>query len=95
MFERLLESLIGLDRLLRARHRFASHLLGLVKPDPAIYRAVERETGHPGSRILFFDDLEANVRGAREVGWTGVRVDPRGDTAAQMLAALRTHRLLR
>jgi putative hydrolase of the HAD superfamily len=80
--------------VLRVRHRFGSHLLGVVKPAAAIYEAVTKATGHAPSRVLFFDDVEANVRGARAVGWTAVRVDPDGDTAAQMLGALRTHRLL-
>jgi FMN phosphatase YigB (HAD superfamily) len=80
--------------VLRARRRFASHLLGLVKPDPAIYRVVERETGHAAERILFFDDLEPNVEAARSVGWTSERIDPDGDPAAQMLDALRRHGVL-
>ena len=75
--------------VLRARHRFASHLLGLVKPDPAIYRAVEERTGHAPERILFFDDLPENVSAAEASGWTAERIDPSGDTAAQMLDALR------
>lgn len=79
--------------VLRADHHFASHLLGLLKPDPAIYRAVEGGTGHDASRILFFDDSAANVEGARAVGWTAEHVDPRGDPAAQMLATLERHGL--
>lgn len=77
--------------LLRARHRFASHLLGLMKPDPAIYRVVERETGLRAPRILLFDDLEPNVAAARAVGWRAERIDPAIDPAAQMLAALGEH----
>lgn len=80
--------------LRRARHRFASHLLGLVKPDPAIYREVERRTGHDAGRILFFDDLEANVEGVRAVGWTAERVGPDGDVARRVPASLRRHRLV-
>jgi putative hydrolase of the HAD superfamily len=77
--------------VLRARHRFASHLLGLVKPDRAIYRAVEERTGHAPERILFFDDLPENVSAAQASGWKAERIDPSGDTAAQMLSALRRH----
>jgi putative hydrolase of the HAD superfamily len=72
----------------RLGHHFASHLLRLRKPDPAIYRAVERATGHQGDQVLFFDDLPANVDGARLVGWRAVLVDPAGDPAAQVLGAL-------
>jgi FMN phosphatase YigB (HAD superfamily) len=74
--------------VLRADHHFASHLLGVMKPDPAIYRAVEEGTGCPSARILFFDDKAANVDGATAAGWAAVRVDPDGDPAAQMLDTL-------
>jgi FMN phosphatase YigB (HAD superfamily) len=72
----------------RLRHQFASHRFGMMKPDPAIYRAVETATGHAGSSILFFDDLPENVAAAQAVGWRAVLIDPTGDPAAQVLAAL-------
>ena len=75
----------------RLRHRFASHELGLNKPDPAIYRHVERQLGYTGKRILFFDDTEENVIAAREVGWRAERIDPASDTARQMTGALAEH----
>ncbi|HZL37765.1 MAG TPA: HAD family phosphatase [Tepidisphaeraceae bacterium] len=62
-----------LDRL---THRFASHLVGARKPDPAIYEHVERATGRAGSEILFFDDLPENVEGAAKRGWRVCRIDP-------------------
>ena len=77
--------------VLRARHRYASHLIGARKPDRAAFEAVERGTGHDPARILFFDDRPANVEGARTAGWTAELVDHAGDTAEQMLAALRSH----
>lgn len=40
----------------RARQRFASHLMGVAKPDRRAYQHVERATGRSGSEILFFDD---------------------------------------
>lgn len=72
----------------RLDHHFGSHRLGLAKPDPAIYRAVEAATGQSGRSILFFDDLPGNVAGAEAVGWRAVLIDPSGDPAAQVLAAL-------
>jgi len=69
-------------------HQHASHLLGLAKPDAAIFRAFERETGFAGAQIVFFDDLEANVDAAKTGGWRAVQIDPDADTAAQMRAAL-------
>ncbi|MBX3388812.1 MAG: HAD-IA family hydrolase [Phycisphaeraceae bacterium] len=78
----------------RLRHRHASHLLGLLKPDDAIYAAFERETGFAGDSIVFFDDLEENVQAARARGWCAIRIDHAGDTAAQIRAALRDLRIL-
>jgi glucose-1-phosphatase len=72
----------------RLGHHFASHRLGLMKPDPAIYRAVEAATGYSGKAILFFDDLPANVDGASLAGWRGVLIDAAGDPAMQVLRAL-------
>ena len=64
------------DRLTRA---FASHLVKLRKPDDAIYEHLERETGVPGEAIVFFDDVEENVEGARRRGWRACHVDPAPD----------------
>ena len=75
--------------LVRARHRFASHLLGVEKPDPRAYRHVERATRHTADRILYFDDRPDFIEGALAVGWTAELVDHTGDTAAQMLTSLR------
>jgi FMN phosphatase YigB (HAD superfamily) len=69
-------------------HRHASHLLGLAKPDPAIYRAFEEHSGVSAGTILFFDDRTENVAAARIAGWHAVLIDPRGDTTAQAAAVL-------
>lgn len=78
----------------RLQHAVASHLAGVLKPDPAIYRAFEVTSGQPASRVLFFDDLPENVEAARALGWRAERIDPTGDTAAQLSAALRRHGVL-
>lgn len=75
----------------RLRHAFASHLVGAAKPERAIYEAVERETGVAGRRVLFFDDIEAYVAAARDAGWQAERIDPVGDTAAQLMGHLRRY----
>ena len=77
--------------LTRVRHRFASHLLRVEKPDPRAYHHVERATGHVADRILFFDDRQENVEGARAVGGTAELIDYTRDTTAQLLASLRQH----
>jgi putative hydrolase of the HAD superfamily len=72
----------------RLDHLFASHRLGLMKPDPATYRAVQTATGYSGQSILFFDDRPENVAAAKALGWRAVQIDPTGDPAAQILRTL-------
>jgi putative hydrolase of the HAD superfamily len=64
---------LPLDRL---DHRFASHLVGMRKPDGRIYAHAERETGAAGGEIVFFDDVEENVAAALRRGWRAHRIDP-------------------
>lgn len=73
----------------RLRHRHASHLLGLAKPDAAIYHAFARETGFAPNRIVFFDDLAENIQAARAAGWNAHQINHTGDTAQQMRTHLR------
>ena len=39
------------------------------KPDPEIYRIMERRIGLAPEDLLFFDDSPANVEAARSLGW--------------------------
>ena len=80
--------------LLRLQHPHASHLLGVAKPDLAIYRAFEKSTGFIGARILFFDDRIDNVEAARSLGWRAERVDPKTETVPQIRRLLRTHQVM-
>ncbi|MFC6358787.1 HAD family phosphatase [Luteococcus peritonei] len=50
--------------------RFVSGVLGLLKPDEAIYAHVEQELGLPGSELAFIDDRPANLDAAAAHGWT-------------------------
>jgi len=69
----------------RLRHRFGSHLVGLRKPDDAIYAHVERKTGFSGPQIVFFDDMIENVEGAQRRGWRAHHIDrERDEPVAQM-----------
>jgi len=77
--------------LLRLAHRHASHLIGAGKPDAVIYETFERETGHGGPEILFFDDLPENVAAARACGWRAERIDHAAETAPQIRDHLRRH----
>ena len=49
--------------------QFISGHLGMMKPDPAIYDALEKATEIPPSRLLFTDDRPDNIEAARERGW--------------------------
>ena len=71
----------------------ASHLLGHAKPDAAIYEAFVEAAGLGKARVLFFDDTKPNVDAARRYGWAARHIDYAGDPAAQMMAALRHHRI--
>ncbi|MDE1854838.1 MAG: HAD family phosphatase [Candidatus Micrarchaeota archaeon] len=49
-------------------HRFASCEIGMRKPSAAIYRYALRHMGFGGREVIFIDNLEENVRGARRAG---------------------------
>jgi len=66
----------------------ASQVIGHNKPAEEAYRAFESLTGAAGSQILFFEDGESNVAAAAALGWNAVLVDPQGDQAKTIRAAL-------
>src|SRR5690606_18769998 len=52
---------------------FYSHNLKLAKPQPEIYSVVQSQIGALPEEILFIDDLDKNVQGAQEAGWTATK----------------------
>jgi putative hydrolase of the HAD superfamily len=52
-------------------HMVISGLVGVAKPDPAIYRLAAEGVGLPPERCFFIDDAPRNVEAAREVGMGG------------------------
>ena len=62
----------GLDRY--AERIFASHQLGMAKPDAEIFHFVIDQLGSAPDRILFVDDNLANVDAARATGLRAERV---------------------
>lgn len=52
-------------------HIFVSAELGMIKPDPDIYRHVARELGVQPADLVFVDNKAVNVDGARAAGLTG------------------------
>ena len=71
---------------LGARH--ASHLFGLMKPDPHIYRRFEQAMGAQPAEILFFDDGPANVAAARQRGWRAEQITDPDDSLPELCRAL-------
>ena len=53
-------------------HLCFSGELGIVKPSPAIYHVCLEALGVPASQVLFIDDREVNITGARAVGIRGI-----------------------
>lgn len=68
------------------REFVASYQLGVLKPDPRIYREVLRRSGLPADACVFIDDRSANVEGALRVGMRGVRFESPAQCAAALAA---------
>ncbi|KAG0204723.1 hypothetical protein BGX28_003428 [Mortierella sp. GBA30] len=56
-------------------HYIESAILGLRKPDPAIYLKACEIVGVQPSEVVFLDDIGANLKSAQGVGITTVRVE--------------------
>lgn len=68
--------------------KMASHLVGLNKPDPEIFRLYARQFELEPTEIYFFDDNLPNVLAAQREGWNAANITPGEDTAQQMRAHL-------
>ena len=55
-------------------HHFASHLIGKIKPDAEAFQHVTEVLRCEPQEVLFLDDNDMNVVGARSIGMQGVRV---------------------
>ncbi|GHH24131.1 haloacid dehalogenase [Streptomyces gardneri] len=64
-----------------------SELVGMAKPDPAIYELALDRIGLPGERCVFVDDHAVNLPPAAELGIATVHVTDE-DTAVAELEAL-------
>jgi putative hydrolase of the HAD superfamily len=61
-----------------------SHEVGLLKPDAAIYRLAVQRAGLPAERVLFIDDLSANVHGAQAAGLQAIQHVSTEQTRAEL-----------
>jgi putative hydrolase of the HAD superfamily len=61
----------------RFHHVFESSKLGSRKPEPVFYQRACRLAGVNPKRVVFLDDLGVNLKPAREMGMTTIKVvDP-------------------
>jgi glucose-1-phosphatase len=49
-----------------------SYEVGTMKPDPAIYEALEKRAGRRGADIVYLDDRPENVAGGAARGWRAI-----------------------
>ena len=68
---------------------FSSHLLGEIKPDEAVFRAVLRALDAEPDEVRLFDDSTANVESARRVGIRAFLVHGIDDVRACLADATR------
>jgi glucose-1-phosphatase len=79
-------SAVHADLLGHFRNIYLSSTIGLRKPDRAAYDHVVGAIGVPAWRIVFFDDLGANIEGARACGLMAVHVTSSADVAEALTA---------
>jgi len=65
-----------------------SRVVGLRKPDPRIYELACRELSVPPPRTAFLDDIGANLKPARALGMTTIKVDDPGVALRELGAVL-------
>ncbi len=65
--------------------------VGLVKPDPAIFRALLQRIGRPAAECVFIDDSPANLQAARSLGFLSILFE----SAAQLEHELESLGILR
>jgi epoxide hydrolase-like predicted phosphatase len=59
----------------RFHHVVESRVVGLRKPDPEIYRLACRVVGVEPPEVVFLDDIGSNLKSARALGMTTIKVD--------------------
>lgn len=71
-------------------HKFASHLMGKVKPDIEAFQEVKRGLRVPAHQILFLDDNQLNVEAATLAGFVASKVVG----FSELNSVLKNHRVL-
>ena len=68
-------------------HMIESAKIGLRKPDPKIYRMMVEALGVDPKRCIYLDDLGINLKPAREMGMTTIKVVSAKQALAELEAA--------
>ena len=68
-------------------HAFVSGQMGVIKPEPAIYAAVEAAAGIAPEGLLFTDDRPENIHAAAARGWQTHLFTSGRDWAARLVRA--------
>jgi putative hydrolase of the HAD superfamily len=68
-------------------HVIESARIGLRKPDPRIYRMMVEALGVDPKRCIYLDDLGVNLKPARELGMTTIKVVAAAQALAELEAA--------
>jgi epoxide hydrolase-like predicted phosphatase len=69
-----------------------SHEVGHLKPEPAVYGMVCERLGVAPAEVLFLDDVQANVDGARAVGMRAITFLNTGQAISDLEAQLTNER---
>jgi putative hydrolase of the HAD superfamily len=78
----------GIDEAMSLfQHVIESSKVGIRKPDPRIYRMMTDALAVEPARCIYLDDLGINLKPARELGMTTIKVE----TAPPAIAALEGH----
>lgn len=75
-----------LDFLSEFDREYVSGRLGVSKPDPRIYQAVEEDCGLPPDRLIFTDDKADNIVAAARRGWRTHQFESWQGWAARLVA---------
>lgn len=73
-------------------HMVISAEVGLMKPDPRIYRLALEELGAKPEESVFIDDVLANVEAARSVGMAGIHFTRPQEALEELKQLLNNHR---
>jgi len=70
----------------RVFHRvYASHLMGVAKPDPEFFRRILREESWRPEEVTFVDDMAKNVEAAAGLGIHAILYRDYPELAARLL----------